>query len=375
VRVLLHSIYYPPEVGGVESHVRSLAEGLVAAGDEVRVITSRSMPGLPREETVRGVRILRGWFPSRTPLGWSLFSMASLPDALRWGAWAELLHAQTFASVLPLGIAASLLRRPFVGTFHTSHFLLRAQDPRWRGLLGELVRWPDHTFAASGEIASVAEGLAPGVRVEVLVNGVDVTVFRPIPPSIPNPEGMRRILVPRRLHRKNGVDLLLRAMAEPLLRETEGRIEALLIGDGPERGALEELTQRLGLSPSVRFLGARPHHELPGLLASGEVVVIPSRMEATSIAALEAMACERPVVATAVGGLPELIDASVGRLVPPEDPLALAQAIRELLDAPDQAATLGRAGRERVVARWGMDRLVERHREVYGAVVRTGRRS
>jgi glycosyltransferase involved in cell wall biosynthesis len=103
---------------------------------------------------------------------------------------------------------------------------------------------------------------------------------------------------------------------------------------------------------------------MPELFRSAQVAVIPSLMEATSVAALEAMACGLAVVASDVGGLPEIVDAGVGALVPPGDPVALAEAVARLLGDP-RCAEKGRLARERVVARWSNDRLVERHLEIY----------
>ena len=103
---------------------------------------------------------------------------------------------------------------------------------------------------------------------------------------------------------------------------------------------------------------------MPELLSSGDIAVFPSLMEATSVAALEAMACQLPVVATAVGGLAEIVSADVGALVPPEDPAALARAVVELL-RDGRLRDKGRLARERVATRWSNDRLVERHLEVY----------
>jgi len=114
----------------------------------------------------------------------------------------------------------------------------------------------------------------------------------------------------------------------------------------------------------LSFLGARTHEEMPGLLCSGELAVFPSLMEATSVAALESMACGLPVAASRVGGLPEIVDDEVGTLFPPADPDALARAVVGLLERGDLAA-LGARARERVVERWSNDRLVERHLEIY----------
>jgi glycosyltransferase involved in cell wall biosynthesis len=227
-----------------------------------------------------------------------------------------------------------------------------------------LVRAPDYALAASSEIASVASSLAPGTAVEPLTNGVETSVFRRVSPTLPL--GNRpRILVPRRLFPKNGVEQFVRAL--PLIL-AELDVEAVVVGDGPESGRLRVIAQELKVADRIQFLGKRPHGEMPGLLSSGSVVVIPSLMEATSVAALEAMACGVPVAASRVGGLPEIVDDSVGALFKPGDPEDLARAVLGLLDAPDLAER-GARGRERVVANWSNERLADRHLEIYEAVL------
>ncbi len=370
MNILLHCVYYPPEVGGLESHVHQLARGLVARGHMVRVVTSRSLPGAAREEVMEGVQVARTWFPMRNPPGWVLHSLGSLGLTRKWARWADVIHAQAFASIPPCGVAAKASGRPFVATLHTSHFLVRATRPHWRPLLGRLVAWPDHVLAASSEIARVGEDLAPGHRVEALTNGVDTERFRPVPPLLKEDEVKGSILLPRRLFKKNGVEFAVRAM--PRILESVPHARLLVVGEGPERLRMESLAQELQVTERIRFLGSRPHEEMPGLLCSGEIALLPSLVEATSVAALEAMACERPVVATRVGGLPEIVDESVGTLVPPGDPEGLARGVVELLQRPD-LAQVGKRARERVVRHWSNDRLVERHLAVYQALVE-GRR-
>src|SRR6185436_11747078 len=92
-----------------------------------------------------------------------------------------------------------------------SHFLRRAEQPLWKPVLGRFVRTSDYALAASVEIARVAEGLAPGTHVEALTNGVETSLFRPVDPTLP-PTERWRLLVPRRLFPKNGVEYLVRAM-------------------------------------------------------------------------------------------------------------------------------------------------------------------
>lgn len=366
MRILMHCIYFPPEVGGLESHVHHLAKALVVRGHPVTVITSRSLPDAPPREEMDGIQVVRTWFPSRSPSGWVAHAFGSVPATLaeaRRGV--DILHAQAFASVPPLLVARRVTGAPLVATFHTSHFLVRARRPAWRPILRRLVRGPDRALAASTEIARVAEELAPGTRVEALTNGVDTELFRPCEPALP-PGAGPRIVVPRRLFPKNGVDVLLRAL--PRIVEEVPGVEAVMIGDGPERRRLESMAVELGVGERVRFLGAQPNARMPALLSSAQVAVIPSRMEATSVAALEAMACGLPVVASEVGGLPEIVDGGVGRLVPPGEPLALAEAVVAVLRSPDRAA-LGAEARRRVVERWSNDRLAEHHLEIYRELV------
>lgn len=368
MRILVHCIYFTPEVGGLESHVHHLCRAFVKAGHAVDVVTSRSRPELPARETLDGVRVWRTPLPARNPPGWTAHAVGSLPRTVRLAAEADVVHAQAFASVLPCVAAGRIGGVPVVASFHTSHFLERARSRLWRPILARLIRWPSYRLAASREIARVARELAPGVEVEALTNGVDTSLFRPVEPAVGSGEGPT-LVVPRRLFAKNGVEHFVRAMPA-LCREVEG-VRALLIGDGPERSRIEALVAELRLGERVLLLGSRPHEEMPALLSAGDLAVFPSLMEATSVAALECMACGVPVAASRVGGLPEIVDDEVGALFRPADPGDLARVVANLLRRSDLKA-LGRRARERVVERWSNARLAARHLEIYEALV-TGR--
>lgn len=362
----MHCVYFPPEVGGLESHIFYLCRGLVARGHEVDTVTSRSRSDLPPYEVMDGVRVWRTWLPARSTPGWAAHAFFSMPRFGTLARSADVLHAQDIAAVVPCMVAQRVRNAPLVTTYHSSHFLKRASSPFWRPIFRRFLMAADRNLAASTEIASVAEQIAPGVRVEPVTNGVETSLFRRVAPALPAPgSGRRRIVVPRRLFAKNGVENAVRAL--PLIaREVD--VEALVIGDGPERAALERLASELGVSDRTVFLGARPNHEMPGLLSSAEVSVIPSLMEATSVAALESMACELPVAASCVGGLPELVDPEVGALFPPGNPEALARTVVALLRS-DRLREMGARARARVVERWSNERLVDRHVAVYEEVI------
>lgn len=360
MRILQQCIYFPPEVGGLESHAYYLCKELVRLGHEVEMLTSRSLPGLPRAEVMDGVAVTRTWFPARNPAGWALHTFASTPAYLRLARRAEILHAQTFASAPPAMIAKERYGKPYVLTLHTSHFLRLARKAHWRPALRRIIAASDWLLAASEEIRDVALDIYPHPRAEALTNGVDTELFRPPAERAPR-SSPRRVIVPRRLFEKNGVEYLIRAL--PLVRK-EVEVEALLVGDGPERERLEGLARELGVDDAVKFLGARPNHEMPELYATTEVAVFPSLMEATSVAALEAMSCGLPVAASRVGGLPEIVDEENGTLFRPADPADLAARLVELLRREDLAAA-GEEGRRRVVEHWSLERLARRHLEIY----------
>lgn len=363
----MHCVYFPPEVGGLESHVFHLCRALAARGHEVSIVTSRSMPDAPAHEVLDGVAVWRTWFPGKHTVGWVAHAAGSVPRSVALARSADVLHAQAFQSVPPLLVAHAGSGAPLVTTYHTSHFLRLATKPLWRPVLGRLVAAADHNLAASVEIARVAEGLATGHRVEPLTNGVDTELFRRVEPSLPPPPGgRRRIVVPRRLFEKNGVAYFVRAL--PLIADRVD-VEAVLVGDGPERERLERLAKELGVAERIHFLGAKAHAEMPGLLASAELAVFPSLMEATSVAALECMACALPVAASDVGGLPEIVDQDVGGLFRPADPEDQARVVVALLGRTDLPG-LGERARRRVVERWSNARLADRHLEIYEEVVR-----
>jgi glycosyltransferase involved in cell wall biosynthesis len=147
-----------------------------------------------------------------------------------------------------------------------------------------------------------------------------------------------------------GVDVLLEAFAR-VVRELPGaRLQ--IVGEGPRRAELEAQARRLGLGPSLVFRGTFPRRELPALLDAARLLVLPSRSEGLPRVIVEAMARARPVVATRVGGIPELVEHGVtGLLVPPEDPDALADALVRLLADRDLAARMGAEARRRALAR------------------------
>jgi glycosyltransferase involved in cell wall biosynthesis len=163
-----------------------------------------------------------------------------------------------------------------------------------------------------------------------------------------------------------GYDVLFRALGELVI--TGYQFELLLAGDGPERSNLEELARDLCISRQVKFMGGID--DVPDLFSTAHMLVHPSRSEGQSNTILDAMAEGLPVIASSVGGIPELIsDGKTGILVPPDQPALLAAKIRQLLDSPALRHDLGRAGFELVRERHTIDEVTRKFEQVYGSFV------
>jgi glycosyltransferase involved in cell wall biosynthesis len=186
-----------------------------------------------------------------------------------------------------------------------------------------------------------------------------------IPADVPL-VGIVARLVPIKAH-----EVFLRAAAILAAREAGARF--LIVGDGERRAELEALSTNLGLGRSVEFLGWRP--DLDRVYADLDLVVLCSRNEGLPVALIEAQAAGRPVVATRVGGVPDLVvSGDTGLLVPPDDPDALARAIQSLLDDVEMRDRLGKAGRRRVVPAYNAERLLEDIDLLYRELARHGPR-
>jgi glycosyltransferase involved in cell wall biosynthesis len=198
----------------------------------------------------------------------------------------------------------------------------------------------------------------PSARIHVIPNGVSVERFAPIAMVRP----VRTFVTVANLRREKAHDVLLHAAAR--LAPSHPDLRFVLAGGGPQEAELKALATRLGIDAQVEFRG---HVEdVPALLAGADAFVLPSRTEAFPNAAIEAMAAGLPVVASAVGGLLDLIDdGRTGVLVPPDAVARLADAMAALVAEPARASRLGAAARAEVAARYSFDRMVRSFEDLY----------
>lgn len=293
----------------------------------------------------------------------------------------QILHTHTAkAGTVGRTAAATLGRagRPLtVHTFH-GHVLRGYFGPNAeRGIVTAealLARRTDLLIAVSTEVRDelLDRGIGRRGQFEVVPLGLDLSGFLAVDePSgvlrkeLAIPPGAPLVGIVGRLVSVKDHATLLAAMAQA------PGVHLAVIGDGDLRSALEVQARALGLADRVHFTGWSP--DVPAALSDLDAVVLASKNEGTPVSLIEASAASRPVVATAVGGVPSVVEDGVtGRLVAPGDPAALATAIREVLENPERAAHMGRAGRERVRNRFGAERLLADMRRIYDGL-REGR--
>lgn len=371
-RVLLVISSYLPNVGGLQSAASRLAEGLSRRGDKVQVLTQRYPRSLPSTDRVDGIDVRRLLF--LTPrlrhlqsgradlflaglfyLPWSLIQLLGLIARER----PKIVNLHFVgAPALFLLIARWLVHFRYIVSLHGDDVegLPRGSwFDRW--VFRATLRRADAVTACSRYLLEEARALEPSIatKARVIHNGVDLGS---------QVEGPNRttILAVGRLMPSKGFDLLLRALSEAPLAYRMPK--AILIGDGPDRASLVNLAHELRLDGNAEFRGANDHSIVMQEMAASRVIVVPSRRETFGIVALEAMAAGKPVVATCVGGLPEVLEGADALLVPPDNPAALAQAIMSVLERLDADPEFGSRNRD-IAARFSVKSMVDRYEALY----------
>ncbi len=210
-------------------------------------------------------------------------------------------------------------------------------------------------------------GLSPN-KINVISNGIDPVIevdldhCNELRRTLPFDNNCIMLGYIGRLSSEKGVRFFIDSVA--LLLSQNQQVKALIVGGGPEETALRNQVADLQIEDSVIFLGMRD--DIPELLEIIDIMILPSISESFGTAALEAMRASRPVIATSSGGLPEVVkDGFSGRIVPPESPIHMAEAISELILNPEVGRTYGRNGRESIFKEYTIDKMVEGYITVF----------
>ncbi|UOY00159.1 glycosyltransferase [Blastococcus sp. PRF04-17] len=379
------------DAGGQNVHVAALAAGLAQRGHEVTVHTRRDDESLPERVVVQDgynvVHVTAGP-PRELPKDELLPHMPAFARVLRH-SWAavrpDVVHAHFWMSGLAsVEASASLLTPvPVLQTFHALGSVKRRHQgaadtsPAERiDLERGLCRDVAHVVATcSDEVFELRRLGLTTDRVSIVPCGVDTAVFTPRGPVAPRGE-RKRLLVLGRLVERKGQDDAVRALAA--VPDAE-----LVVVGGPSRDAIDAdpevrrlraIATAVGVADRLVFAGSVARADVPAWVRSADVVLAVPWYEPFGITPLEAMACGRPVVATAVGGLQDsVVDGVTGELVPPRDPARLGEVLAALLADDERRAAYGAAGIKRARARYRWSRVVADTESVYRQVLRDRR--
>ncbi len=369
MRILHLSKFYPPDPGGLEQVVACLALGAAERGHQVRVVCATGSawaqdPGERRTEiTHSGVVVVR------LPTHGIIWSQPLAPGYLRAARWpAEVVYVHR---PHPLADLAAALGPPRPLVIHHHSDIQRQRAVRW--VYGPVARWGARrahaVIVATDSHLGHADDIgkeAHGTKVRVIPYGVDAARYCPgespaRPEVFPPPSGSAIGLFVGRLVSYKGLEVLLDAV-------TGTTLSLVIVGDGPLRAALERRIAERRLGNRVVLAGGMSDDAMPGLYRAADYCVLPSTTPAEmfGIVQLEAMACGRPVISTALStGVREVnVPGVTGLVVPPGDSVALRRAMETLAGNPELRARLGEAGRSRVLARFTAERMIDTHLEL-----------
>ncbi|MER3417636.1 MAG: hypothetical protein C4343_00570 [Chloroflexota bacterium] len=349
--------------GGAQEHVYSLVTRIDRHRYDVSVVSLSAGSAVRRLERA-GVRVVVFEEPDDAVAVGMLAAhfLNSCPDIVH----NHMYRAEVVGTKAALALERLGMRRPYVvSTVHSSRVRSLADREELRRLTPHM----DRLVAVSRAIvAKIAEERGDGARVELIYNGVDLSRYDHQEPCCTLreehglPADAQLVGVVARLEPEKGHPTLLAAWPEVVRRCPKAYL--LVVGEGSQRGALEALATKLGIVDRVVFVGRRD--DIPAVTAALDVAVLPSYREAQGLVVLEAMALGRPVIASNVGGIPEMIEDGVsGLLVRPGDPEALAAAIVRLLTDHPFADLLARRGHELVHERFCVELMVRAIESIY----------
>lgn len=375
--IVIFSWYYLPYIGGAELFIKAVTERLSHRFRFV-IVTARFDRKLPREEQSGDVTIHR--VGTGFPIDKFLYPVPALVRALRIRP-VHLVHSiMVNAAAVTAFLYLSVAKRPSLLTLQDGDS--EEYVKRWLGPLFPIYPPLHRPFDRIHSISSFLERQAVGYgaaaeSISIVPNGVDTGRFNAHARSPEETmalrrslgyEGKRVITSVSRLASKNGLGDLVRAM--PAVLQHHPDTSLLLVGDGPERSALEHEVRELGIEDKVRFTGEVGHEETVQYLLLADVFVRPSISEGLGSAFLEAMSCSVPVVGTPVGGIVDFLrDGETGLFCSPGDPASVTESICRILDDETLAHRIAHQGQRLVEREYRWDGVAERIGDLYDALL------
>lgn len=383
MRILMICPQFRPSIGGYERAAERLSRELVRQGAAVTVITDRRDRQWPARENLDGVQLVRlwCWFRPRLHLATSLFShtLWLLMHGRRFDIW----HVHQYGTHGTLAVLiGKLLGRPVVlkltnsGTESIGATLSHLP-------LARIHHWSHRSATAVVAISreTAEEARLFGIhanRIERIPNGIDLTEFEPASPTTKHSirersragPGILVLFVGRMAQQKGLLGLI---SAWSFLKESQDTLSRLyLIGDGPQRGAIEREIASRNLQDSVTLVGASP--QVADWMRMADIYVLSSDWEGLSNTTIEAMASGLPSVVTAVSGMRDLVESNdAGIVVPCADPQAMAEALSRLMSDTALRERMGTSARRAIVRDFSIQVVARAHLAVYERVRRQGK--
>ena len=378
MKILILSSFAYPHLGGVSRHIEMLQKGLVDLGEGAEVIGINNtgiykvvfIPFFPLEKLSKKhagkyivaskIKAMESYLNSQPKLLRDS-DIIHVHDALSFGAAKRALQKAGISKPIVLTVHG------FLANEMSSKYHFGAEERE------EVERLEEDAYQKADYVVAVEKNRLKKVMgfrekdAEVMHNWIDSERFCP---PVPKDKKTISVLVPRRLVKKNGVRFALEAFVG--LRK---EFELVISGDGPEKAALETYAAEKGLGGRVKIIGNVSEEEIREIYRNSDVVIIPSinyggDIEGLSMSILEALSCGKPVIATEVGGNPEIIKTGFnGIVVPEQDASAIREALLKMQDK-EFRKTLGKNAREDIAKNYSMDAGISKIKKVYESVLK-----
>lgn len=358
-------------IGGAERLMIPYLHYFVSAGFLPRVCAFQVRNGNPIAHDIEQLGVPVDLLPVR-----KLRNLDALPRLLRYlrEQYADVLHTQLeFANTLG-SVAARMLGIPSVCTLHTIESYSRRSRVYWRTMLmwRSLRHFCDRIIAVSEETRQhhIRQAHFSPAKIITLYNGINLAPFESV--GEPERRAVRQelgipldapvLVTVAVLRPPKGIQYMIEAL--PKILETLPDVHYLVVGDGEHRAVLEGLAQTYNVTERIIFTGVRK--DVPDLLSASDIFVLPTLTEALPTVLAEAMGARRPIIASAVGGVPEMVEHERnGLLLPPAEPARLVEACVRLLRNPVEAQAMGQAGRVIARERFEINRQAQRLGALY----------
>ncbi|MBC2091185.1 glycosyltransferase family 4 protein [Listeria welshimeri] len=373
--IVMVSHDFLPNIGGVAVYVYELSKALIARGHRLTVLSKyESFSKKNRTEELDGIRIIRVPIMPIKKVNDKLYSkrMRQLIKSIEKAEKVDVVHWQTLNKDAKMmqGIQVQALE---VYTNHLSWFRMLYNDKNY-AKIRKLIKEPDVIICPSHEIERMTADLFKEAKIVYLPNGVDEKSF--IPDEV-NRSIVRKqygissqetvVVSTNRMEPVKGMSYLIEAI--PQILNKYNQVTFLIAGDGSQLEKFEDkLKKYTNKSGKVIFTGRLTNQEIKNVINAADIYVQPSLMEGCSIAIIEAMSCGKVVVASNVGGNPDVISKELGLLVPAKSVVALKEAIEYCIENPEECKLMGKYSRERVEKQLNWTVLAQEIEQIYNSV-------